>query len=318
MATSYHPRGRAEKRASGRWLSGFGLAFACAFVMACSDAASERPSSTGTSSGGSGGAATTTGNSATGGSTSGSGGGSGGSATTGSGTAGSSTTGGASGASGAGGATGGTAGSGGNGGAGGSSGGAGSGVDGGGGGKIDAGAESGPGDASFPPITECPNASVDRLQQWMASGEGVTVPPTGNTLVMDGGRYVSKIQFVGNEWHVMPVYLGNTFNAQADLSASSGFMLTYSSTSNMYVQVRPASHWDGGNQYATMIPSTGGVVKSQFFSFAKENWKSIFQDPGYPYETALKEARAFVFVGQTPNTIVFSGLRIDGYVPPCR
>jgi len=120
------------------------------------------------------------------------------------------------------------------------------------------------------------------------------------------------------EWHVIPVYLGNTFNAQADLSASSGFLLTYSSTSNMYVQLRPASHWDGGNQYATMIPSTGGVTRSQFFSFAKANWKSIFLDPGYPYELALQEARAFVFVGQTPNTVVFSGLRIDGYIPPCR
>jgi hypothetical protein len=182
---------------------------------------------------------------------------------------------------------------------------------------MDAGSDVRTGDASFPPIMECAKPSVDRLEQWQASGEGTTVPATGNTLVMDGGRYVSKIQFVGTDWHVMPVYLGNTFNAQADLSASSGFMLTYNSTSSFYVQVRPASHWDGGNQYATMIPSTGGVTKTQFFSFAKENWKSIFSDPGYPYETALKEARAFVFVGNTPNTIVFSGLRIDGYVPPC-
>jgi hypothetical protein len=208
-------------------------------------------------------------------------------------------------------------GGGGAGGAGGSSGSGGA-VDGGkGGGAADAGVDSSVGDASFPPIMECAKPSVDRLEQWMASGEGVTMPATGNTLVMDGGRYVSKIQFVGNEWHVMPVYLGNTFNAQADLSASSGFLLTYSSTSSFYVQVRPASHWDGGNQWATTIPSTGGVVKSQFFSFAPANWKSIFSDPGYPFATALKEARAFVFVGQTPNTIVFSGLRIDGYVPPC-
>src|SRR5258705_12676569 len=115
----------------------------------------------------------------------------------------------------------------------------------------------------------------------------------------------------------MPVYLDHTFNAQADLSASTALMLTYSATPSFYVQVRPASHWDGGNQYATIIPSTDGMVKTQFFSFAPANWKSIFSDPGYPYATALKEARAFVFVGQTPNTIVFSGLRIDGYVPPC-
>jgi hypothetical protein len=170
----------------------------------------------------------------------------------------------------------------------------------------------------FGPIVECAKPSIDRLEDWEASGEGKTVPAMGNTIVKEGDHYVAKIEFVNMEWHVVPVYLGNTFNAQADLSASSGFVLTYSSTSDMFVQVRPASHWDGGNQYATKIPSTGGMKKSQFFSFAKENWKSIFSDPGYPYELALQEARAFVFVGQTPNTIVFSGLRIDGYVPPCR
>jgi hypothetical protein len=202
--------------------------------------------------------------------------------------------------------------------AGGSSGAGGSAVDGGRGGAApEGGVDAAVGDASFPPIMECAKPSVDRLEQWEASGEGTTVPATGNTLVKDGNRYVSKVQFVNMEWHVIPVYLGNTFNAQADLSASSGFLLTYSSTSDMYVQVRPASHWDGGNQYATKIPSTGGVTKSQFFSFDPANWKSIFSDPGYPYATALKEARAFVFVGQFPNTVVFSGLRVDGYVPPC-
>ncbi|HEX9295055.1 MAG TPA: hypothetical protein VF881_04455 [Polyangiaceae bacterium] len=179
-------------------------------------------------------------------------------------------------------------------------------------------AEAGARDGGFLPITECTKPSVDRLESWQASGEGRTIPATGNLLIKEGDHYVAKVEFVNSEWHVIPVYLGNVFGGQADLSSSSGFLLTYSSTSDMYVQVRPASHWDGGNQYATRIPSTGGMKKSQFFSFAKENWKSIFDPPSYPYETALKEASAFVFVGAMPNTIVFSGLRIDGYIPPCR
>jgi hypothetical protein len=180
------------------------------------------------------------------------------------------------------------------------------------------GAPSTSGAAAGAPLAECAKPSVDRLESWVASGEGKTVPATGPILVREGERYVARVQFVGSEWHVVPVYLGNVFEAQADISKSSGFWLTYSATSELYVQVRPASHWDGGNQYATRIPSTGGQKQTRFFSFDPGNWKSLFDDPGYPYANALKEARAFVIVGETPNTIVFFGLRIDGYMPPCR
>jgi hypothetical protein len=173
------------------------------------------------------------------------------------------------------------------------------------------------GDASFPPITECTKPSVDRLEQWEASGEGTTVPATGNTLVQEGNHYVSKIQFVGMQWHVMPVYLGNTFGATIDLSKSSGFLLTYSSTADMYVQLRPSTHWNGGDQWATPIPSTGGVTKTQFFSFAPNLWKSVFGTPTWGFDVALKEASALVFIGQFQTTVVFSGLRVDGFVPPC-
>jgi len=181
-------------------------------------------------------------------------------------------------------------------------------------------ADSGGGDAAFPPITECTKPSVDRLEDWLSSGpvEGTTIPPTGDLLVMEGAVYVAKVQFLNVEWHVCPVYLGNQFNANANLSASSGFMLTYSSTSDMYVQARPTSHWSGGDQWATLIPSTGGVKKSLFFSFDPAQWKSLFGTPTWTLADALKEVLGFVFVGQTPNTITFYGLRFDGYVPPCR
>jgi hypothetical protein len=184
--------------------------------------------------------------------------------------------------------------------------------------QVDA-ADSGGVDSGFPPITECSQPSVDRLEVWTSSGpaEGTTIPPTGNLLVMAGGRYVAKVQFLNVEWHVCPVYLGNQFNANANLSASSGFVLTYSSTSDMYVQARPTSHWSGGTQWATPVPSTGGVKKSQFFSFDPVNWKSLFGTPTWSFADTLKEVLGFVFVGQTPNTITFYGLRFDGYVPPC-
>jgi hypothetical protein len=182
------------------------------------------------------------------------------------------------------------------------------------------GTDSGGGDSGFPPITECMKPSVDRLEVWTSSGpaEGTTIPVTGDLLVMEGTGYVAKVQFLKTEWHVCPVYLGNQFNANANLSASSGFLLTYSSTSDMYVQARPTSHWSGGDQWATLIPSTGGVKKSQFFSFDPAKWKSVFGTPTWSLADTLKEVLGFVFVGQTPNTITFYGLRFDGFVPPCR
>src|SRR5919112_1589979 len=98
---------------------------------------------------------------------------------------------------------------------------------------------------------ECSTPSIDRLQQWLASGEGTTVPPTGSLLVPVGRHYAAKVTFVNAEWHVVVVWLGNQFEAQVDLSRSHGFRLSYSATDDLYVQLRPASHWGGGDKWLT-------------------------------------------------------------------
>ena len=168
---------------------------------------------------------------------------------------------------------------------------------------------------------ECASPSIDRLQQWLASGEGATVPATGSMLVPTrGGRdYAARIEFVGAEWHVAVVWLGNEFEAQADLSRSAGFRLTYSATDDLYVQLRPASVWSGGAQWATRIPSTHGRTVTRFFSLRPQAWSFVPElgEPAHPFATAVGEARGLVFVGQTPNKIEFRGLRIDRYTPPC-
>ncbi|MFD9892492.1 hypothetical protein ACFWY9_24375 [Amycolatopsis sp. NPDC059027] len=167
---------------------------------------------------------------------------------------------------------------------------------------------------------ECATPSIDRLQQWLASGEGTTVPATGSLLVREGDRYAAKVVFLKAEWHVIVVWLGNRFEAQADLSASSGFWLTYSATDDLYVQLRPASHWSGGDKWLTKVPSTGGKLVTKFFGFAPDAWTWLPElgKPSYSFASALREARGLVFVGKTPNTLDFRGLRIDGYTPPCR
>lgn len=201
---------------------------------------------------------------------------------------------------------------------GGSTGGTGGGTSGGGATGGSGGAAGAGTDPVYPPIEECPTPSVDRLTQWTASGEGTTVPATGSILVKEGNDYVGKVQFVGAEWHVIPVLIANKFGTAVDLSKASAFTLTYSATADLHVQLRTKSHWSGGDQYATDIPSTGGMVQTKTFSFAEAGWKSLFGAPALSYADTLKEGMGLVFVGNSENTVVFSGLRIDGFVPPCQ
>nr|WP_233621763.1 hypothetical protein [Amycolatopsis sp. WAC 04182] len=166
---------------------------------------------------------------------------------------------------------------------------------------------------------ECATPSIDRLQQWLASGEGTTVPPTGSLLVRERGGYAAKVTFLNAEWHVVVVWLGNRFEAQADLSKSAGFWMTYSATDDLYVQLRPASKWSGGDKWLTKVPSTGGKIVKRFFSFKPDAWTTLPElgTPGYSFASALTEARGLVFVGKTPNRLDFRGLSIDRYRPPC-
>ena len=84
--------------------------------------------------------------------------------------------------------------------------------------------------------------------------------------------------------------------------------------------LRPASHWSGGAQWATRLPSTNGRLTTRWFSFRPQAWTSVPElgAPAHPFATAIGEARGFVFVGKTANEIEFRGLRIDRYTPPCR
>ncbi|SES20769.1 hypothetical protein SAMN05216188_12648 [Lentzea xinjiangensis] len=174
--------------------------------------------------------------------------------------------------------------------------------------------------ANASPGRECDTPSIDRLQQWLASGEGATEPATGSILVPRGRHdYTAKIKFLSNDWHVMVVWLANRFEAEADLTDSRGFWLTYRATDDLHVQLRPASDWSGGAKWVTRIPSTGGELVKRFFSFRPDRWTTLPElgAPAYPLDEALDDARGLVFVGKTPNDLEFRGLRIDGHRPPC-
>lgn len=167
---------------------------------------------------------------------------------------------------------------------------------------------------------ECATPSIDRYQQWIASGEGATEPATGSILVPQGRHgYTAKIKFLADDWAVMVLWLGNRFEAQADLSDSRGFWMTYRATDDLYVQLRPAEFWSGGDKWVTKIPATGGKLVKRFFSFKTKNWTHLpaLGKPSYPLADALDDARGLVFVGNTKNDLEFRGLEVDGYRPPC-
>jgi hypothetical protein len=170
-----------------------------------------------------------------------------------------------------------------------------------------------------PALMECPKPSIDRITAWNATGEGTTRPMSGSLLVKEGDHYVAKQEFVGGGWHVLEVFIANAYGAMADLTNSASFTLTYSSTNDLWLQMRAANHYSGGAQWVTKIPSTGGQMMKQTFSFAPANWVTIeLGKPSWSYAEARKAACGFVFVGDKPNVITFRGLRIDGYVPMCR
>ena len=186
----------------------------------------------------------------------------------------------------------------------------------------DAGPGGEPGDPAFPgALSECPDdPSIDRLESWLASGEGATVPATGSLLLREGDDYVARIQFKNAEWHVVPVLTANRFDGgEADFSSARGFWLTYSATDALYVQLRPSFAWDGGAKWLTAIPATHGQMVTRYFSFEPSLWTSLdaLGTPPYTYQAALAAVRGVVIVGETPNDIVFQGLRVDGYEPPC-
>jgi hypothetical protein len=190
----------------------------------------------------------------------------------------------------------------------------------------DAGRDSGSGgaaidpDGGLPPLMECTKASLDRIEDFNATGEGTTTPMSGSLLVKQGTGYVAKETFIGSDWHVLEILIGNGFDAQHDhdFSNSQGITLTWSSTAPLWIQMRPGFHYDGGAQWVTAVPSTSGQMKTQFFPFDAASWTTIsLGKPTWTYAMARANVRGLLFVGDAANSVVIAGLRIDGYTPPC-
>ncbi|HEY0707349.1 MAG TPA: hypothetical protein VGG33_11160, partial [Polyangia bacterium] len=172
---------------------------------------------------------------------------------------------------------------------------------------------------SYPPIMPCATrASIDRLTNW--NSHAGSMRPTGTLLTKDAGKDVAKVEFLpGSAWHEAVVPVANSLSAKADLSKSRGMTVTYSSTADFQVQMRPLSHSHGSAQYTAMLPSTGGMLKELTLPFTEPTWGAFLGKPAFPLSTALGEANFFNFIGRpaVANMIVIRGLRIDGHIPNC-
>lgn len=172
-------------------------------------------------------------------------------------------------------------------------------------------------------LTECSKPSIDRITWWQATGEGTTVPMKEGTslLVKEGDAYVAKEEFKRDpNWSVLEVVISNNFDKTADLSTSTKFTLTYSTTADLWLQLRPGGNaYSGDMHWGIKIPSTGGQKKQMDFPLVQSSWGTIpgLEKPSVTFPQALKSATGFVFVSPDANMIAFYGLRFDHYTPTC-
>ena len=169
------------------------------------------------------------------------------------------------------------------------------------------------------PITECAAPSLDRLQRWTAHAN--TTPSSGNLLVPEGGHYVARVSFPGGGlWSEVVVPVNNDKSIPGDLNQSAGFTITYSATADFWAELRGTVQPHGGNQNAVKLPATAGSVSTLSFRFVQADWTFVpaLGRPTVTLASVLPSALFFDFVGNTPNTVAFYGLRFDNYLPECR
>jgi hypothetical protein len=170
------------------------------------------------------------------------------------------------------------------------------------------------------PLMECAGASLDRFQKWLAHALVAGAAPDSSILVAEGNRQVARARFVGGDWSEVVVLLGNATDASIDLGKSSGFDITYSATADLYIELRGTVQLHGGDQHAVTLPATGGMTVTKHVPLDPAAWSFVaaLGKPTVAFADVVRTANMFDIVGNTANTVTFSGLRFDNYVPPCR
>lgn len=170
-------------------------------------------------------------------------------------------------------------------------------------------------------LADCPtSAAINQLQKWWAA-EGNMIPgPTTNIVQKEGGKSIAKVTFVGSDWHVVPVWLGNTYDFTTNLSKSKGLTLTYKAPGDFFIQLRPAAYWSGGAKHGAKFLASPDKFTTVTIPFDEQHWTQIpgLGAPPFSFATALADARGLVIVGKNPGEYVFTSMLVEGFTPPCR
>ena len=172
-----------------------------------------------------------------------------------------------------------------------------------------------------PRMPECKTPSIDHLAHWYVASEAkaVTVPGAGSILVPQDGYQVGKVSFVGAGWHIVAVWVANSVTAQADLSNSASFTLTYSATADLWVQLREVANYEAGGHFVAVLPSTGGQLKTISVPLTADHWMTLpsLGKPTVMFADAIKQVRGLFFIDDAANTLEFDRLVFDNFTPAC-
>jgi len=176
---------------------------------------------------------------------------------------------------------------------------------------------------STPPVDlgDCPGGpAIHQITKWWATTEGSMTPSSGTLVKKENGKSVARVTWNGNEWHVVPVWIGNQFEFNADLRASKSLTLSYQAPGDFYIQMRPGPHWSGPAQWGTKFSKSPDKVTTVRVPLEEASWGLIpgLERANFSFNEALSAVRGMVIVGREPGTYLFTGMLIDNFTPPCR
>jgi hypothetical protein len=115
----------------------------------------------------------------------------------------------------------------------------------------------------------------------------------------------------------MVLFLSNVREAARDLRTSAGFTVTYSSTAEMFIQLRGTVQRDGGNQYHAVLPATAGAMMKRSVRFVRDDWTFRLGATTQMFTDVLRTAVLFNFISMPANDVTIYDIRFDNYVPAC-
>ncbi len=169
---------------------------------------------------------------------------------------------------------------------------------------------------------DCPSGpAVNQITKWWATMEGTMVPNSGTLVRKENGKSVAKVTWKFEDWHVVPVWIGNASDANVDLTKSKTMILGYQAPADFYIQMRPGgAGWSGGAQWGVKIPKSPDKFTMFSVPLEEASWGVIpgLEKSSHPFREVLGMVHGMVIVGKAPGDYAFNAMIFDNFTPPCR